>query len=82
MLYEGKPIVGIGVEIGDGKTQMNEEDIPRYKTDSQGVAHLPISHGGLQLIAVDYRTPPLVPQLSDHDDYGASLVFLLPEHRN
>lgn len=82
VLYEGRPVAGIGVEIGDGKTQIKEEDIPRYKTDSQGIARLPIDHGGLQVIAVDYRTPPLVPRLSDHDDYGACLVYFLPERRN
>lgn len=80
VLYEGKPVAGIGVEIGDGKTQIKEENIPRYKTDRQGVARLPIGHAGLQVIAVDYRRPPLVPRLSDHDDYDASLVFVLPDN--
>jgi uncharacterized GH25 family protein len=28
ILFEGKPIDAIGVEIGDGKTKMKEENIP------------------------------------------------------
>jgi nickel transport protein len=56
--YEGKPLVGVGLEIGDGKTKMKEEDIPRYKTNADGVAQVPITHGGLEVIAVDYRWTP------------------------
>jgi nickel transport protein len=75
VLYMNKPLPGVGVEIGDGRTKMKEEDIPRFKTDARGIALVPISKPGLQIMAVDYRTPPRSPQLSDHDDYSACLVF-------
>jgi len=55
VLFGDKPLAGMGVEIGDGKSKMKEEDIPRFQTDSSGIAELPISHGGLQLIAIDYN---------------------------
>ncbi|MGP8201091.1 MAG: hypothetical protein ACLQU4_16495 [Limisphaerales bacterium] len=48
-LYEGKPLAGVGLEIGDGKTKMKEEDIPRYQTNEQGIAQVPITHGGLEV---------------------------------
>ncbi|MBV9106671.1 MAG: DUF4198 domain-containing protein [Verrucomicrobia bacterium] len=79
VLFGNKPLAGVGVEIGDGKTKIKEENIPRFQTDSSGIAELPISHGSLQLIAIDYKTPPTHPDLSDHDDYSASLVFVIPE---
>lgn len=75
--YMDKPLTDIGVEVGDGVTKMKEEEIPRYKTDSRGIAMVPISKPGLQIVAVDYRTAPRYPELSDHDDYGASLVFFV-----
>ena len=80
VLYLGKPLPGIGVEIGDGLTKMREEEIPRYKTDIHGIALLPIRKAGLQIVAVDYRTAPRFPELSNHDDYGASLVFSIGNH--
>jgi uncharacterized GH25 family protein len=36
VLFRGKPLADVGVEIGDGKTKMKEEDIPRYKTSPGG----------------------------------------------
>jgi uncharacterized GH25 family protein len=33
----------------------------------------------LAVIAVDNKTPPTHPDLSDHDDYSAPLVFVIPE---
>ncbi|MBV9488992.1 MAG: DUF4198 domain-containing protein [Verrucomicrobia bacterium] len=77
VVFEGKPLKGAGVEIGDGQTKMKEEDIPRYQTGADGVAELPISHEGLQVIAIDWRLPPLHPDLCDHEDYSASLTFLV-----
>jgi uncharacterized GH25 family protein len=75
VIYEGKPLVGIGVEIGDGKTKMKEEDIPRYKTDAAGIVSVPVSHDGLQIVAVDYVTPSRTPDTCDEDNYSSSLTF-------
>ncbi len=80
ILWRGKPIASLGVEVGDGRTRISESNIPRYKTNENGIALVPISQAGLQVIAVDYRTPPRFPQLSDYDDYGASLTFFVPDH--
>ena len=77
LLYQGKPLPAVGLEIGDGKTPMKEEDIPRYKTNGDGVAVVPIARQGLQVIAVDYQTAPRHPDLGDHDNYGATLTFVL-----
>ena len=77
-LYDGKPMVGVGLEIGDGKTKMKEEDIPRYKTNAEGIAELPITHGGFEAIAVDYKTPSRTPDAAPEDNYSSSLTFVLP----
>jgi nickel transport protein len=75
-LYEGKPLVGVGLEIGDGKTKIKEEDIPRYKTNAQGIAQVPITHGGVEVIAVDYKTPSRTPDASADDNYSSTLTFI------
>ncbi|HZP44393.1 MAG TPA: DUF4198 domain-containing protein [Candidatus Binataceae bacterium] len=81
VLYRGKPLAGVGVEIGDGQIRIAEAAIPRYQTNPAGIARVPIGKAGLKIIAVDYRTPPRFPQLSDHDDYGATLSFVLSPAR-
>ena len=75
VLWEGKPLADAGVEIGDGMTKMKEEDIPRYKTDGHGIAQVPVAKAGLHIIAIDYKTGPKDKDLSDHDNYSASLCF-------
>jgi nickel transport protein len=75
VLWEGAPLPGVGVEIGDGKTKMKEEDIPRYKTDVRGIAKLPFEKAGLHIVAIDYPVAPKHSDLSDHDEYSASLTF-------
>jgi hypothetical protein len=47
--FKLKPLAGVGAEIGDGKTKMKEEDIPRYQTDHDGIAELPIRPRGLAI---------------------------------
>jgi nickel transport protein len=80
VLFQGKPLEGIDLEIDDGKTKMKEE-IPRYKTDADGIAQLPITHGGLQLITTEYEARPLHPDLCDRDAYNASLAFTIDQSK-
>jgi len=77
VLFRSQPLAGVGLECGDGVTKIKEVDIPRYKTNTEGIALIPIEKVGLQIIALDYQTPPRFPALSDHDDYGASLTFIV-----
>jgi uncharacterized GH25 family protein len=46
--FDGKPLSGAGVEIGDGVTPVQEDVILRFKTDSRGMAKLPIEKTGLR----------------------------------
>ena len=77
VLFEGKPLADVGVEIGDGVTHMKEVDIPRYKTNSEGLVRVPIKGNGLRLVAVDYDVPSVTPTLASKDSYSATLVFTL-----
>jgi len=77
VLWQGKPLAGVGVEIGDGVTVRKEADIPRFLTDAEGVASLPITAGGWQVIAVDHETPSRFPGLADKDRYVATFTFWL-----
>jgi uncharacterized GH25 family protein len=76
--FDGKPLVGIEVETGDGITPMEEKDIPRFKTDNQGIAAVPISKWGPQLLVVDYILPSTYPALAARELYNATLSFVLP----
>lgn len=75
--FDGKPLRGVGVEIGDGVTPIKETAIIRYKTNASGTANVPIQRSGLQLIAVDHNVPSVSPMLATEDAYTATLVFTL-----
>jgi nickel transport protein len=76
--FDGKPLAGVSVEIGDGETPMEETQIPRYPTDELGIAAVPISKSGLQLIVVDYRVASSHPDLAALELHNATLSFVLP----
>jgi nickel transport protein len=76
--FEGKPLAGAAVEIGDGVTPRKEEEIPRYNTNSDGIAEVPIHRPGLQLLVVEHNAPPLHADLCDSDVSIATLSFMLP----
>lgn len=76
--FEGKPLVGAEVESTDGLTPMDEKDIPRYQTDAQGIAMVPITRSGPYLLVVDHALPPAHPELAAKDRYNATLSFILP----
>lgn len=76
--FEGKPLSGVFVELGDGITPMEEENIPRFKTDEQGIAAIPLAKVGPQLLVVDYLVPGVYPELAAHDLHNATLSFVLP----
>ena len=79
VLFEGKPMKGLGLEIGDGVTPRKEEAIPRYHTNADGIAALPIGRFGLQVITVDYKGPSRNPALADADLLVATLSFVITE---
>lgn len=76
--FEGKPLSGVFVELGDGITPMEEENISRFKTDEQGVAAIPLAKVGPQLLVVDYLVPGAYPDLAVHDLHNATLSFVFP----
>lgn len=77
VLYEGKPLAGARIEVGDGATPHKEEDIPRYTTDGNGVAIVPIRKAGFVLLAVDHETQSPDSQLADKERMTATLGFVL-----
>ena len=76
--FEGKPLVGADVESTDGLTSMNEKEIPRYHTDAQGIAVVPITRSGPYLLVVEHEGAPAHPELVAKDRYNATLSFTLP----
>ncbi|HJT19452.1 MAG TPA: DUF4198 domain-containing protein [Nitrospira sp.] len=76
--FEGKPLRGASVEWGDGVTPMEEQDIPRFKTDEQGIAVIPLAKTGPQLLVVDHFVPAAHHKLAARDLHNATLSFVLP----
>lgn len=80
VLFHGQPLPGVEVEQGDGVTRVAETDIPRFRTDDQGIASIPIAQGGLTLLAVDYLVKPSgTPNLAAGDLCNATLAFTAGE---
>ncbi len=77
LLFQGKPVSDAGLEISDGVTAMKEDLIPRYQTDAQGVAHVPISKTGWQHIIVDYTVPDSGNAMAAKEVVSSSLLFEL-----
>jgi len=77
VLYEGKPLAGVDVEIGDGVTPQKEKNIPRYRTNGEGIAEVPIRKPGLQLIVVDHTAPSRHPDLAAKELMAATLSFVV-----
>ncbi len=75
VLFQGKPLTNIAVERTDGMTFIKEEDIPRFMTDSDGIASVPIEAAGPHLLAIDYKVSPSgTPGLAKTDLYNATLT--------
>jgi nickel transport protein len=78
VLFRGQPLAGADVERGDGVTAVKEEELPRFKTDAEGVATIALPKGGPVLLAIDHRVSPSgTPDLAAADLYNATLSFNL-----
>ena len=76
VLFHGKPLEGAEVERGDGVTVVAEKDIPRFTTDADGVAAVPLVRTGPHLLVIDHKvTPSASPDQANADLYNATLWF-------
>jgi uncharacterized GH25 family protein len=76
VLFRGQPLAGAEVERGDGLTPVKEDELPRFKTDADGVATIPLPKAGPVLLAIDHRVAPSeTPDLTAVDLYNATLWF-------
>jgi len=81
VLLDGKPLADAEVEVGDGLTPRAEDEIPRFKTDANGVAEIPLRQPGAYVLVVEQELPALHPDLCDVDRYNATFSFVLPSGR-
>ena len=58
MLFCGQLLAGAEVERGDGLTPVREDELPRFKTDADGVATISLPKAGPVLLAIDHRVAP------------------------
>jgi hypothetical protein len=57
-------------------TAVAEQDIPRFATDADGIASIPIVKAGPHLLGVDHRvTPSATPDQANTDLFNATLWF-------
>lgn len=82
VLFRGKPLPDAEVERGDGKTAVAEKDIPKFKTDGDGLAAVPIVKTGPHLLVIDHRaSPSATPDQATADLYNATLWFSVEAKR-
>jgi uncharacterized GH25 family protein len=78
VLFRGAPLAHVAVERGDGMTAVPEPEIPRFTTDGDGVAAVPIVNAGPTLLVVDHRvSPSLTPDQADADIFNATLWMMV-----
>jgi nickel transport protein len=76
VLFQGKPLAGAEVERGDGTTAVPEKDIPRFATDREGIAAVPIVNSGPHLMVIDHKVAPsATPDQANTDLFNATLWF-------
>jgi uncharacterized GH25 family protein len=75
LVYRGKPVAGVEIAYGDGLAPIPDDKMPGAKTDSRGVALIPLKRKGPYLLTADYDGSPAQPSLSDQDEPYASLAF-------
>jgi nickel transport protein len=76
VLFQGKPLSGVDVERGDGVTAVPEKDIPRFVTNAEGIAAIPIVKAGPHLLVIDHRVAPsATPDQANVDLFNATLWF-------
>ena len=81
VLFDGRPLAGAGVEIGDAVTGIAEDRIARYRTDRHGVAMVPVGPKGASewaVLGVDHDEASQLRALADREKYTATLVFRRP----
>ncbi len=55
VLFDGKPLADAGIENSDLVRKLDEDKIPRYKTDGNGIAQVPLRAKGINTLAVDLQ---------------------------
>jgi nickel transport protein len=55
VLYQGKPLAGAGIELGNMVDAMAEAQIKRYVTGADGIAQVPLRAKGIQMLGVDHE---------------------------
>jgi len=77
LLFHGSPLAGTQVERGHGVTAIKEEDIPRFTTDRDAIAVIPIEKSGPILLVADHRVvPSATPEIAAADVFNATLWFV------
>ena len=57
LLLNGKPLADVGIEMSNLKDKMPEDKIPRFATDANGIAQVPVRPRGVNTLAVDVKRP-------------------------
>lgn len=53
VLFQGQPLAGAGIEVGNLVDKLPEDAIKRYVTDAQGIARVTLRERGVNMLGVD-----------------------------
>lgn len=74
VLYDGKPVQGASVQ----PDYVTDPDSEPLKTGPDGTVTIKVRNQGLNVVAATLVTPPANPAKTNHDEYLATLSFVLP----
>lgn len=80
VLFEGRPFAGAEVDVISGEFPVTKDmELPKFKTDANGITRVKIERPGLQSLGTDRTVAPSTdPQLADEDNFASTLSFRLP----
>lgn len=76
--FRRAPLANAEVGVRDASIAVSEANIPRFKTDANGVASVPVLSGRANIIMIEHKVPGAQPEVAAMDHFSATLVFSLP----
>ncbi len=76
--FRRAPLANAEVGARDASIAVSEANIPRFKTDAEGVASVPVLSARTNVLMVEHKVPGAQPEVAAMDHFSATLVFSLP----
>jgi len=76
--FRRAPLANAEVGVRDASSAISEANIPRFKTDANGVASVAVLGGRTNVLMIEHKLPGAQQEVAAMDHFSATLVFSLP----